>query len=251
MSAIPIAGAILAAGIATVVAAAPEVSAQEDEGITFVASVFDLQSRGPVIAAFVAAVEQDLITTTDRHGSFRLTGLNPGRHTIRVWRIGYVETEFSVTLGDQLVSVLDAPVMLAPDPVRVTEVVVEGSRSRVLTGTLAEFHRRRRDERGVFITRDELERSGADRFTDLFRSMPGIDVVQVADLQYTLRTAGSARTGCGVRYWVDGINVEERWAMALRPEGIEAIEVYRRLSEVPAEFPAGGSCGVIVIWTRR
>ncbi|RMH14199.1 MAG: hypothetical protein D6701_11515, partial [Gemmatimonadetes bacterium] len=38
----------------------------------------------------------------------------------------------------------------------------------------------------------------------------------------------------------------------IRPEDIEAIEVYRGASEVPAEF--GGSdagCGAIVIWTRR
>ena len=48
---------------------------QESDDHVFVASVFDEETRQPVIAAFVAAVEQDLITTTDKNGSFRLTGL--------------------------------------------------------------------------------------------------------------------------------------------------------------------------------
>ena len=233
------------------VAAAAGAHGQEAEKFTFVASVFDLQTRGPVIAAFVAAVEQDLITTTDRNGSFRLTGLIPGTHTIRVWRLGYERTEFSISLGDKTVNVLEAPVMLAPDPLQMTEVVVEGSRNRVLAGPVAEFHRRRREARGVFLARADFEDSGADRFDQLLRTVPGVDVHQVGDMRYSVRMASARLSGCGPQYWVDGIRVEERWAMALRPEGIEGIEVYRRLAEVPAEFSAGGSCGVIVVWTRR
>jgi hypothetical protein len=32
---------------------------------------------------------------------------------------------------------------------------------------------------------------------------------------------------------------------------IETIEVYRRASEVPAEFLSRANCGVVAIWTRR
>ena len=233
------------------IAGAVEARGQEAESIIFVASVFDIQSRGPVIAAFVAAVEQDLITTTDRNGSFRLEGLAPGTHTIRVWRLGYVQTEFSVSLGEKTVSVLDAPIMLAPDPVRMAEVVVEGSSNTVLAGPVAEFYRRRREARGVFLARADFEESGADRFDQLLRTVPGVDVHQVGDMRYAVRMSSARLNGCSPQFWVDGIRVEERWAMALQPEGIEGIEVYRRLSEVPAEFAGRGSCGVIVVWTRR
>jgi hypothetical protein len=34
-------------------------------------------------------------------------------------------------------------------------------------------------------------------------------------------------------------------------EWVEAIEVYRRPSEIPAEFLGNAACGVVAIWTRR
>jgi hypothetical protein len=32
---------------------------------------------------------------------------------------------------------------------------------------------------------------------------------------------------------------------------VEAVEVYRRASELPAEFLNSGACGVVALWTRR
>jgi hypothetical protein len=34
-------------------------------------------------------------------------------------------------------------------------------------------------------------------------------------------------------------------------EWVEAIEVYRRPAEMPAEFLNDGACGAVGIWTRR
>jgi hypothetical protein len=38
----------------------------------------------------------------------------------------------------------------------------------------------------------------------------------------------------------------------VRPNEVEGIEVYRRLSEVPAEYrKAGSECGVVLIWLKE
>jgi hypothetical protein len=245
-----LARSVILSAVCTLAGMAP-VSGQDSWTQLFVASVFDEQTGEPVVAAFVAAVEQDVISTTDRNGSFRLNGLRPGSHTIRVWRVGYVETEFSVDLGERQVNVLDSPVVLKPDPVYLPEIVVDGSRELVLMGPIREFYRRRREGRGTFLSRTEIETTGSERFEELLRRLPGVEVIQVGDMNYTVRMAGGRFNGCRVQFWVDGIRVDERWAMALRPEGIEGIEVYRRLSEVPPEFSTGALCGVIAIWTRR
>ena len=242
---------VFAAAALSPTAGAAQGGEASDGPRTFIASVFDGATGDPVVAAFVGALEQDLVTTTDRNGSFRLEGLWPGRHSIRVWRVGYRSTEFSVLLEQDLVNVLDVPVVLEPDPLHVPEVVVEGSRERVLLGPVREFYRRKREGRGTFLAREEIEARGVERFEELLRALPGVEVVQVGELRHTVRMAGGRFNGCSVQFWVDGVRVDERWAMAMRPDGIEGIEVYRRLSEVPVEFGTGGLCGVVAIWTRR
>ena len=250
-SRISLSAVLVVAGLLSPPRGAAQDTPTDDGPRTFVASVFDAATGGPVVAAFVAAVEQDLVATTDRNGSFRLEGLWAGRHSIRVWRVGYRSTEFSVDLGTDIVNVLDAPVILEPDPLNVPEVVVDGSGERLLMGPVREFYRRRRIGRGAFIGRDEIDARGVERFEELLRALPGVEVVQVGDLRHTVRMAGGRFNGCSVQFWVDGVRVDERWAMAMRPDGIEGVEAYRRLSEVPVEFGTGGLCGVIAIWTRR
>lgn len=245
-------GALLALAFVASTASFGGLQAQDSAlGRVLVASVFDDVTGSPIPAAFVAAVEEDRITTTDRNGSFRLESLTPGRHSIRVWRIGYHPTEFSVVLDEQIVNVLDVPVVLEADPVHLPEIVVEDDRDRVLMGPVREFYRRRSTGVGTFVTREEIEARGAERFEELLRDLNGVDVMQVGDLRWTVRMSGGRFNGCSVQFWVDGARVESRWAMAIRPEAIEGLEVYRRLSEVPPEFGSDGLCGVIVIWTRR
>lgn len=69
--------------LVSLVAAPVFLPAQESPRYTFVASVFDAMTRKPVVAAFAAALGTDRFATTDQNGSFRLTALPGGRHTIR------------------------------------------------------------------------------------------------------------------------------------------------------------------------
>jgi hypothetical protein len=66
---------------------------------------------------------------------------------------------------------------------------------------------------------------------------------------------------CQANIYLDGLLIrkpsETRWEIPLADidqfvplEWVEAIEVYRRPSETPAEFLGSAACGVVAIWTR-
>ena len=137
-------------------------------------------------------------------------------------------------------------------------------------------------------TREQIQARAPQRVTDLLAGIPGARVVPGTsglgragiELDGSLLSHGGR---CHPRVFVDGIMVirgdarargldvsglpaateaalpgAERPEMELddlvQPEDIQAVEVYRRASEVPVRF--GGTststqCGVVVIWTRR
>jgi hypothetical protein len=56
---------------------------------------------------------------------------------------------------------------------------------------------------------------------------------------------------CEVQLYVDGQHYPGGSLDDFPPVTIEAIEIYRSASEIPADFRArDASCGVIAIWTR-
>ncbi|NIM48770.1 MAG: TonB-dependent receptor plug domain-containing protein [Gemmatimonadales bacterium] len=224
-------------------------SAQESPRYTFVASVFDAMTREPVIAAFAAALGTDRFATTDQNGSFRLTALPRGTHTIRIWRLGYRPTMFTVRFDSLETNVLDVPIVLEPVPVEMPEVVVEADRTRLVTGAMREFYRRRDEGLGWFMTHEQIEARVAESLDDLVRSVPGVNVQYLGNFRVTIRMTTAQ---CPVVYFVDGIQSNEQLALSIRPERMAGIEVYRRPAEVPPELNVrGASCGVIVIWTRQ
>ncbi len=153
------------------------------------------------------------------------------------------------------------------------------------------FYERQKTDFGHFITRDEIERRAPRRVTDLLSAVPGVRLIPssggLSRSSVGLRGSILSQGGpCHPRVFVDGLLVilgdarvrgtdvygfpeqeteanaaadpAERSEIALddfvEPNDVEAVEVYRRASEVPVQF--GGmstatQCGVIVIWTRR
>ena len=70
----------------------------------------------------------------------------------------------------------------------------------------------------------------------------------------------SLRGDCPYRVFLDGVLVvsdafkdDANWARDLvRPDDVEAIEVYSRPSEIPVQYGgAQGGCGVVLLWTKR
>lgn len=192
-------------------------------------------------------------------GEFRLDGAPSGRVKVMVRRIGFRpdSRKVSVSPGDtrQVKFVLDG--MLEE-----LDAVVVTART---SSRLQEFWARRMVGIGVFITREEIARRHPARSADLFRQVLGIRVITGSNGESTrlvtgrqavsgLRGNSAASGGCQMQYYVDGMfmtpgtfTVDE-----VSPDMIEAIEVFRGPSEIPARFRQRETgCGLVVIWTRE
>jgi Carboxypeptidase regulatory-like domain len=186
---------------------------------------------------------------TDSVGRYRFAALPAGTVQLLVRAASFPATQIIVALSPgqdvERTIVLDSTARSADGQPLPAVVVTESEIDR----RLVDFHRRRRLGRGHYLTRIEIERSGANSLTDAVRSLRGV----------TTECGGGG--GCFVRmvrapmqcrpdYVVDR-RVDNNFGPTTPIRDIEALEVYTGPSDVPGEF-AGQSagCGVIVIWTR-
>ena len=232
--------------------------------------------------------EPRIVTRTDSAGRYDVCGLPDGvRLTAIVTsddrrRSAPVE----MILPADEVSVLDVvvgtPTVVAtsePTPVA-APVAKVGTSGATKHRTMAEFERRRRRGNGAYLTRDQIDRMHASRLTDLLRSLPGVSVepnesgALVVELRrstsFSFEPAPVARKDssssstpqqpstqinvrkCPASFQVDGLAIDGGATVDIevRPETIEAIEVYSG-GQVPIELGArNAECGVVLIWTR-
>ena len=213
----------------------------------------------PVASAAVALVTQAgtvrRMTITDSEGDYSLSVPGAGIYSLRVDAAGFNTLngiQFRVRQGQNLSFDLRLWELTELAP-----VVVEAEREPFAPGPLEGFYERQRVGRGHFLTREDLEKQGSSRFTDVLRLVPGVEIVPLRS-SYTVRMKNVARiTGdCPPVLWVDNV----RWGSVdldggpdreLFPSDIEGIEIYTP-SQVPPEFTSTDAlCGVLVVWTKR
>lgn len=253
--------------------------------------ILEAESRKPVAGARVTLVRTDdtsgVVTTSADDGGFMVRARAAGVYRVDVTRLGYrPQRQGPFALAPDRVLELDVMMPVVPytmDPVTVTAEV----NTRFLQNV--GFYDRKRADFGHFITRDQIESRRASRPTDLLVAIPGVAILpdprSPGRVRLQMRGTHPGQGGaCAPRVYVDGLIIirgdsrpvgaggtakEDEIERALdgdprnpqpslddvvNPEQIEAIEVYRSASQVPAEF--GGAsvftrCGVVVIWTRR
>jgi hypothetical protein len=197
-------------------------------------------------------------TSTDSVGN-ALLPLRHDRETVVVRRLGYGDARREVSAGP-----VSLEVALEPAPLALNGVAAR-TRAMPMSPPLRRFYERMEHGRGSFVTRELIDRRKPRRLTDLFREIPGVRVASTARgdrLVMTGATPAMYRVDprweagdCPVQYYLDGVSYQPDFAGVpndVRPDEVEGIEVYRRLSEVPVEFRRpGAECGVVVIWLKE
>ena len=203
-------------------------------------------------------------------GWVRLPGVAPGRVFVLVTRIGYRPTEFSLEVP--ATGGLEVDVELEPAPVAVQGVTAV-ARPEVRLLQMGGFYRRREAGRGSFLTREEIEKSGAIRASEVFRRIQGVRVVPTSGDNYKLQSvrygtslserSSRSRTGnprqegggnnfvCDMLVFLDGMQSHLESIDDVHMQSLEAVEVYRGPSQVPPEYnQMNAACGVVLLWTR-
>lgn len=162
--------------------------------------------------------------------------------------------------GAERGSVAAADTVLRFEPVRLPPLRVEVGRT-ARPGKMRGFdRRRRRHPAGVFVGRAEIERRDPRRTSDLLRGVAGVTPgrppagVGRPRVRMDRTPFRPGRRACRVRYFVDGVPMPGDGGFRvddLAPGEVEAVEVYRGVSEVPPRFQRREDrCGTVVIWTR-
>jgi hypothetical protein len=192
--------------------------------------------------------------------------------------LGYAAVTSDVLeLGTGETIELSVPMTL--DPVKLAAVTVRSrSRSSLTEIALRGYYDRRDAGRrigmGRFLDRGEIVQKGT-KLSDVLRRIPGLRVFLTGPCVFII--TGSNPTGtnrwepptsnrvmkdctippanvCPANIFLDGMPLkpsEVSLDQIVPLDWVEAIEVYRRAAELPAEFLSSGSCGVVAVWTRR
>jgi hypothetical protein len=202
----------------------------------------------PLEGAQVYLVGTAVGARADSRGVFHLSGLPAGTQTVEVRLLSYSPKRYTVDLSpareSRLAAVMDAKAQV------LGEVTVQGKATSSIPG----FDDRAKRGLGTFLNRADIENRQSVLTTDLFRTIPGL-TVGFDGSNYIVQSSRSLGSGCQVQWYLDGSpfdNSQNDLDQMLRPDDIEAIEVYKSASEVPVQFQGqNASCGTILVWTKR
>ncbi|MGH7720365.1 MAG: TonB family protein [Gemmatimonadaceae bacterium] len=209
-------------------------------------------SAGAALAgAQISVAGTDIRAESDERGAFRLAAVRSGLASVRVRRLGFLPETVEVSVEPARTA--EVTILLEQvAQVLATVVVRREPGARRYTGRLARFYERRDLGIGHFITREEIDRRAPMRLTDLFRTIPGVHVVndRFGRARVRMRAAG-----CAPLVWIDGApaTAGEFDVDVFLPESLEGIEVYSGPATIPSELmwiQGAGRCGVIAVWSR-
>lgn len=224
---------------------------------TITGSVVSASSSDPITSAIVSLKRQDrpeadgLRLETDDHGRFRFEGIPSGEYVLSTHHIGYTDRLDTIAVGHEALVSLDVPV--ATQAVELPPIRVE-----VRSAWLAQtgFYWRKERGMGRFVTPEEVERRSAHNFAGLMQGIQGVEVVRVCGAgeypcpQFLRMRQTNDMRSCRVKYFMNGQPMTGRVIPSdISAHDIAAVEIYRNISETPAEFY--GRCGSVVLWTKR
>lgn len=229
----------------TALGLAPQAPAQQSSS-AILGQVVDRRTHTPIRSAVVVLAGTGQRATADSSGRFTHRDLAAGVYTLEARALGYAMGSWMIELadGDSLHHVFELELVGYELPgVDVTALAGPADRN------LREFERRRASGRGVFITRQEIEQRHPRTLDELLRNIPGLRTV-CRRTGCSLRMTRTPR-GCQPDIFLDGFSANYSTPPNAPAGDVVAVEVYRSLTETPAEFlRPDNRCGVIAIWTR-
>ena len=218
-------------------------------------------SERPLFGAQISVPALRITVTADSLGNFRLNGIEPGRQLITVTHMGFAQLKTYVAFAAS--DTVDADILLTPIPVNGAQRVAKVSvTADAVPRGLEDFERRRQNGIGDFLTEDVIRKTSHGELTDVVRRIPGIQFSRPQSGFGAYASAGrGANRGrpCFVavmidRTWVyEGKRNELPFDLnSISPDIVVAMEYYRGMSYVPAEFgKERTTCGTLIIWTRQ
>lgn len=237
-----------------------------------------LPVRGTVMLVSPATDAAVVHSATDSLGQFDLKGAS-GVYQIAAVRAGYtsvLSAPVTFQSGERLT--IRLPIAVSGDPqhhigvvehVRPDANAARAEEERQRPTVTSGFEGRRATGTGQHFDRARLEKSNYATLGEFLQSVPGMSVRDPgsgSSMQMTRSTnmsvssLRSAAPKCHIGWFIDGHRMDlpgrsdpaTESLGSLQLSTIEAVEVFRGVSEMPAEFAAPDlRCGAIAVWTRK
>ncbi|AHG89894.1 hypothetical protein J421_2357 [Gemmatirosa kalamazoonensis] len=224
------------------------------------------------VEVLVPALERS--ARSDSAGDFVLAGLPAGRHRVVLRKVGYGSAMFDVTATGSDTLQRDVALVRAAQVLAAVDV-----KTPVTPARLAEFERRRAAGIGHFLTTDVFDADPERTLASfLVGRVAGINIKQYA-LTGALLVAGGRGEGsvlgvgatraepfdpkspvaCWANVYLNGVKIYATGSQQTVPSvaayygrDVAAVEYYAGGATTPPEFGGtSGSCGTLLIWTRR
>ncbi|MDT8368176.1 MAG: carboxypeptidase-like regulatory domain-containing protein [Longimicrobiales bacterium] len=195
-----------------------------------------------------------VVATTDDAGRFAALLPGPGTYELEARHLRYQPLIWSPIEAREGQEQVELIIELTPAAAELEgiDVEVEEERRRSILERNGFFDRERRGF-GVHLSPEDLEYRRYN-VKLAFRGIPGLQVTPDDRLRMI---GGSSFTGatCIPNYFLDGTRMQGQSELLdfVSLQDVQAVEIYRRASEIPVEFGGmtSNGCGVILVWTGR
>lgn len=228
------------------------------------------RDKAPIRDAGVLIERIPAVTKTDSSGHFRFRSLPPGVHRVVVRRLGYAPASVEIALKNQ--ETVSVQVQLTQRAQPLPEVPVEGSTT--LGSRFSDFERRRSSGVGQFLTLEDLAAERSKPLGDALVRLRGVYLMRSATAACLTSTRGAQSVSnmasgycgnqsvngayCPVAVFMNGHpaytgHSDEMFNLnSMRADDVAGVEYYSGAGTLPREFGAPrGTCGALVIWTKR
>lgn len=201
---------------------------------------------------------------TDSLGRFRFEMTKSERFRLEARAVGYQPARRTVLWMMEDRSFAGLEVRLTPHAMLLAPVEVVALAPVKVSPVLANMEYRRTHGFGIFISRQEIETRHPQRISDLLETTPGVRLSRQGSgasrrVIHLGPLPGPGGGDCPVQIFLDGMLATRNTRGGdvtvddlADPQDVEAIEIFKGLATVPAEFlNQQARCGVIAIWTKR